>query len=146
MSETYEEQLAKARARRLELEAAREKREAEAAKRRELEDEERGVRDEEAIAKAWEEHGEPGVNVEVVRTRFGAIIVKRAPGPLFNRFIDTNKGKTEDAKKLVYPCLVYPTKDRFDEIIETVPLALSDAANAISRLAGLRAEEVQGKS
>ncbi len=135
--------LATARARRNAAESRRNTSAESAAKLLEVETEERNANDEEAIAEAEEKHGQQ--RIAVVRTDVGCVIVKR-PNPLiYKRFRDKGDAKTVDLEKLVRACLVYPTGDGLDQVLDEVPAALDRAANAVVELAGFRAKEVSEK-
>lgn len=141
-----EDRLAKARAAR----AASEAKLAAVVERDELarrvEAEERAGRDADAIAAAIGDHGPLGTKIAAVETDLGVIIVKRSNPVLFKRFQDHGSTKTAELDKLVRPCLVYPTPDAFDRIVEELPATLSRVASAVCELAGIRSQEVQGKS
>lgn len=108
--------------------------------------EKRALADEEAIDAAERDLGPIGKRIEVVRTDFGAVIVKRAHPAIFKRFIDRGKSNTKDLEELVRPCLVYPALSEFEGYVEQQPMILLRAANGVSSLAGVRAEELAGKS
>lgn len=149
MSETktseLEARLAKVKADRAALQAARDK----AAEQRLLEEqvvaEEQAFKDEQAVADAEAEHGTVGKKIAVVSTDMGVIVLKRSNPLIFKRFQDVGSTKSADLDKLVRPCLVYPDIATFDRILEELPATMLRLASAVAGLAGVRAEEVSGK-
>lgn len=140
------ERLAKVRAERAALAAAKAKADAERALEAELEAEERAFNDEQAIAAAEAEHGPVGKKIAVVHTDLGAIIVKRSNPVLFRRFQDAGATKIKDLDTLVRPCRVYPDEAAFDRIMDELPATLARVASAVCELAGVRSQDVGGKS
>lgn len=138
-------ELAALRARRAELQAAREAREEAAAVKRLVEAERRAIQDEEALAAAVETYGEVGRHIEAVDTDLGVVIVKRASALRFKRFQDADTIDSKAASQLVRPCVVHPTLDVLDTMLDEQPGILLRLANAVSRLAGARANEVEKK-
>lgn len=143
--EDLEARLAKAKAARAELARAREEREERAAKEERVAAEERAVRNEEAIAKAVEEHGPVGRTLAVVDTDLGVVIVKRPHQATFRKFQDAGSTKTAAVEQLVRPCVVHPSPDQLDRILDELPATLIRLADAVCTLAGMRREEVAGK-
>lgn len=147
---TNEEKLAAARARRTKLAAEREQKNAAKVLESALAAEEQGIVDDEAIAKIDDEHGPEGREFKVLRTDLGAVVVKRAPGPAFKKFQDLkarpNHKETELCEQLARPCVIHPSKERFDEMLREQPYIATRCADAIAVLAGVRAEEVSEKS
>jgi len=123
------------------LEAEREAR----AKSSAVADLRRKVADEKAIAAAEAAHGLVGKVIEVVPTDGGVVIVKRANPLIYRRFMDTGKFTSEACDALVRTCLVHPSVGAYEALIEDYPSTPVSAANAIARLAGVRAAELSGK-
>lgn len=151
MTQTKEElqaRLDQVRARRAQLDAEEAERAQERSLAEQLEREERDLRDREAIAAAELEHGPLGKKIAAVRTDMGVVIVKRANHVLFRRWQDRGEKsmQTEELEKLVRPCLVHPDVTTFDRILDELPATLLRVADAVSVLAGVRAQEVSGKS
>jgi len=119
------------------------------AKAERLEAERRAVADEEAIARLEEEHGPLDKAIAVVYTDLGAVVVRRAKPPAYKRFNEhitrENAKPFELSEQLVFACLLYPTREAFGAMVEAQPFTLIRCANAISTLAGVRAQEVAGK-
>ena len=139
-----QERIARAQEQREQAEQKREAmRRSPAELRKQLEREEQAAKDAEALLAAEQEHG---VNrVASIETEEGLIIVKR-PNPLhFKRFQDKDKHKVDDFEQLVRPCVIHPSKARFDEICENLPATLMRCANAVVQLAGFRARDLAGK-
>ncbi len=141
-----EARLTQLRAERAELAKARAARESGAAEKEQLEAEERALRDEQAIDAAETEHGPAGRKIAIVETDLGVVIVKRANALLFRRFMDQGSTKHVELEKLVRPSLVHPDGAAFDRILDAQPAVLMRCADAIAKLAGVRAEEAAGKS
>ena len=146
MTVTDEEKLAQIRASRTAVANARASRSALQAIKDEIEAEEQALVDEQALDKAEQEIGPIGKKIMVVETPVGSIIVKRANHLVFKKFQDMQSLKTADLEKLVRPCIVHPEASKVDRIFEDLPATLVRVANAVSTLAGARAEEVSGKS
>lgn len=132
------------RARRAELEAARE-RKSELTDAEALELERRAVADGEALLAAIDEHGRVDVEITVVETTIGNVILKRASRGRFQRFQEQGKYDFKHLSQLVTPCLVYPDDAGFTAMLERQPAILTHCANAISRLAGVRREDTEKK-
>jgi hypothetical protein len=138
--------LAELRAKRSELQAAREARAAQRDADDELEAEERAIRDEQALADAEEKYGRVGRDLAAVDTDFGVVILKRAHQATFRRFMESGEDtKTEDLMRLVRPSIVYPSPGDFDGYIDQQPMILARCAKAVSQLAGLRTKETSAK-
>lgn len=99
-----------------------------------------------AIAKAVEEHGPLGAKVAAIDTRLGVIVVKRPNHLHFRRFQDASEVTTETLDRLVRPCVVYPSHERFDAMLEELPAVLTELGREVSVLAGMKAKETAGKS
>lgn len=141
-----ERRLADAKVERARLAAEREKREADRALAEELEREERAIRDEQAIADAEAAHGPLGKKIAAVHTSQGVVIVKRPNAALFRKFTDAGELTSDECERLVRPSLVHPARAVFDKYAEEEPAILVRCANACAKLAGVRKEELTGKS
>jgi len=131
--------------RRSQLRDAALKRENERLPAEELAAEKQGLLDDEALEQAELEHGPVGKKIAVVQTELGAVIVKRPHAAIYKRYQDRGQTKTKDIDQFVRTCIVYPSKTRFDEILEEQPATLLRVADACVMLAGFRAEEVSAK-
>jgi len=138
-----EQRIRDARARRETLEKARSDREEAEALQRRLADEERALKDAEALEAAEAKFDKR--KLATVETEMGVIIVKRPHAAIFKRFQDQGSTNTKQLEELVRPSIVHPTISEFEAIVEELPATLLRVANAVSRLAGIRAEEVAGK-
>lgn len=105
---------------------------------------ERQAEDEEALAKAISDHGADRVGH--VETDMGRVILKRPDPTVFRWFQDRDEVKMDDIEYLVQRSRVYPDPDRFDRICRELPATLARCARVCSRLAGVREEEIRGKS
>ncbi len=139
------EKLKEVRAKRAAIDEARAKAEAERETAALLEREERALADAEALAKAEAEYGPEGKRIRSVETPSGLIILKRAGNAAFRRFMDLPKATTDEAERLVKPCVVYPSRGEFEKITDEYPALWIRLAGALTKLAGHRAEEVQEK-
>lgn len=138
--------LAELRAKRAELERAREEREAQYERDDEVEGEERAIRDEQALADAEQRIGRVGKIITTVETDLGLVILRRAHQASMKRFMDrAGEATTDDLLKLVIPCLVYPSKPEFEAMIDAQLLTLHRASRKLGELAGLRAKETVAK-
>ncbi len=99
-----------------------------------------------AIREAVEKYGPVGKKIAVVETPEGVIVLKKANHLHFKRFQDAGEITTETCDMLVRSCVVYPSHERFDALLEELPAALVRCADAVSALAGARSKEVSGKS
>jgi hypothetical protein len=139
------EKLLELRAKRRAINAAREARDAERSAAELVAVEERGLAEDEAIAAAEVEHGAVGKKIFVVRTPAGIVIVKRPNHVLYRRYQDKGEATSLEFEKLVRPCLVYPSVEQFDRLLDDLPGILIDVANGVAYLAGSRAKEQLGK-
>lgn len=146
MSDELKKRLDAARAKLAEIEAVRAAREEEVAPLAQVEALERAATNAAAIAKAEVDHGPVGKKIRIVDTDLGVIIVKRPNHVLFRKFQDEGKFDTITLDKLVRPCVVYPDHARLDSILDELPATLLRLADAVSVLAGVRKEELSGKS
>ena len=105
--------------------------------------EELAALDEAAIFEAEEKHGEK--KIRVIRTEMGCVVVKRPNHVLYKKFRDKESARTEDLYGLVSKCIVHPTMQRFDAILDELPGTLDVVADAAIYLAGFRAKELSGK-
>lgn len=124
-----------ARKKREEFEAAREltlkAREDELETKRELQE----LEDLQAFADAQDTYGIDCV--ELVPSLYGAVVVKRPTKVLYDNWQETGKPTANSMMKLVGPCLVYPSRERFDTLAEAQPALIGHASDAIARLAGV---------
>lgn len=137
--------LAEVRARRAAIDDARARAEAAREATARLEREERALADAEALAAAEAQHGPEGKRIRAIETPMGLIIVRRAGNASFRRFMDSAKATTDEAERLVRPCVVYPSRTEFDAILDEYPALWIRLAGAITKLAGHRAEELAEK-
>jgi hypothetical protein len=142
------------RAKRLALAEARAHRSALESVEAAVESERQGLADDESIERIEAEHGtsyvhgesEPGkLRVCVVRTPFGAIVLKRSEPIVWKRFIQSGKTGEKELFDLVSPSLLHPAKARFSEICDDQPMTLTTCASAVAEMAGARTNEVQKK-
>lgn len=142
-----EAELAMVLSRREALARARAEREAAEAPMRKLAAEKLALACEEAIELAEQREGPVGVKIAVVRVEgVGVIIVRRAHPAAFRRYMDRGEFKTKHLDELVRTCLVHPTLAEYEAMIDAQPALLVSITDAISGLAGVRAEQVAGKS
>lgn len=132
-------ELEKLQARRAAFAAEREAKKAAIDAAEAVERERRAFEEDEALAKAQDELGFDAV--ELVPSLVGATIVKKPSQVLYRNFQETGKPTANSFEKLVRPCLVYPTVAQWERIIKEQPAALTDCANAVSRLAGVGHKE-----
>lgn len=142
---TITQRLEQVRAERARIAAARDARANERATADELLIEERGLNDDKALDDAEVTHGPVGRDIAVVETDLGNIIIKRAHPAIFKRFSDKSSLKHDDLETLVRHCLVHPSPGAFDHIMSNLPATMLRCADAVSVLAGVRREAVQGK-
>jgi len=132
-------ELAALRVRRAELQAEREKLEG----INRLEQERQALADDEAINAAIAKHGPRGRGIEVVHTDFGVVIVKRCTAMKYKKFQDEGDFSTIATEALVETQVVYPDKPVYRSWIEEQPMIATRCANALSRLAGVRKDDVK---
>ena len=116
---------------------------------------ERAIEDDAKFADLVDEHG--AENVRRVNTPRDGMVVVRTPDPLvFRRFNDAflrsdhpnPKVRTsfhDEAEKMVRLSLVYPTRERFDEMASRCPTLVSTCANVVLELGKPQVEEDEGK-
>jgi hypothetical protein len=138
--------LAEVRAKRAALDAARADAEAARAVKETLAREVQALADAEGLAAAEAQYGPEGDRIRSLDAPNGAlIIVKRAGNAAFRRFMDLPKATTDDAEKLVRPCVVYPGRAEFDLLVEAYPALWLRLAGALTKLAGFKASELAEK-
>lgn len=144
-----EDELAQIKAERARVAQKREAIEAATEKRAQIERERQALADDEAIAKLEETHGPidaPGSKLARFNTALGVIVVKRPASHLFRKFQSAKGNDAEEVEKLVRPCVVHPSKARFDDMLEELPGILTNLGDAVAHLAGVRVNELRGKS
>lgn len=142
--ESPEQELARIRSERAQLEAQRAARGVTVAEQ--LEAERLALANEQAIAKAEDAHGPLGKRIQAIDTDLGVVIVQRPDHIRFKRFQDSADASTAEFYKLVVPCLVHPKADRFDAMLQEQPAILARVATQVCVLAGVRLKENAGKS
>lgn len=127
------------------------------AERREVEAEEYEAKVEQAIADAEPKHGRLGVDIARVDchaangTIIGSVLVRRPSTPTWSRFQNTfpdAKGvkRDEALHKFWRPCLVWPSPEVVDALIDERPRFVTHICDELAVLAGAKVEEVSGKS
>jgi len=144
MSDDFDARVADLNAQREQIALRRQQRADEEERVQKLAEAERALRDEEAVDAAEQEHG--AKKIAVVQTDLGVVIVKRPHVATFRKFQDKGSTDSESLEKLVRPCLVYPKLPEFELICSELPATLLRVANAVTMLAGVRTEELAGKS
>lgn len=141
---TLEDQIAELDAKRLAIVAARQKRADSEYQTTQLAAAQQALADEEALDAAEREHG--ARRIGTIETAMGKVILKRPHMNTFRKFQDKGNTDSNTLEFLVRPCLVHPTMADFERYCAEEPATLIRAANAVSALAGVRAEELAGKS
>lgn len=151
-----EAELKRIRAEKAELDEQRAGKEKGHLLRVQLEQARRELSDAKAIADAEDAHGPvfivgetqevEGHKVAAVRTSHGVVIVKKPNHLLYRKFQDSGEANFKEFDKLTRPCVVHPTKEQWDHILDEEPAAMSRVASAVCLLAGARIKELQGKS
>ncbi len=141
MSDDIQARLAAAKAKKAEIEAKRNRVSAE----EQLAKLERECAEQEALAELEDAKGKVGSHLAVVETEMGMIVVERPHVANFRKFQDAGKFTAEALEKLARPCVVYPDKAKFDQIITEYPGVLIATADAVVELAGARKREQTGK-
>lgn len=136
--------LAALRARRAELEAQRAELET-PSDDEQIEDERRAVADAEAINALIQERGKPGIKWDIVDTSLGKVAVSRASAMRYKKFQDVADFSSEKIEQLVRPNVIHPALTIFDAMVEQQPMIATRCANVMSRLAGVRKEDVEKK-
>jgi len=137
--QTAAERLAALQAERAAFAKEREAKLAEPAAELALAREESLFKADQAFAAAQDEHGPD--SVARVDTAAGTIIVKKPTKILhhwYNEQDDKVKFKASTLEKYVRPCRVWPAVEKYEAIIEAVPNALYECANAVATLAGAK--------
>lgn len=116
----------------------------------ELEREERGVRNAQALAAAVAEHGPVGKSIAVVECASGVVIVKRPHHVAFRKFQDMASRddggfSIDSCEALVRGALVHPDSATFDKWMETEAAIILRAANACAGLHGAKGADKSGK-
>lgn len=105
----------------------------------------RELKEAKALDEREREFGAVGKEIDIVHSDVGAVIVKRPTMTVYRRFQDSGKTETKDYEQLVRPCILYPSRAEFDQLIEQRPMLLVHCADACIALAGLRASEIRKK-
>lgn len=127
----------------LELESARERRDARktpAQIRADIEKARREAKELDIFADLETQHGEADKAIRRIDTLHGMVVVKRPAEMAYRKFSDLEKMTTSAAKELAQSCLLYPDKATFNEWASEEPAILARAANAACWLAGNRKE------
>ncbi|WP_437798501.1 hypothetical protein [Sorangium sp. So ce693] len=142
-----EKELETERAALVEAEAKRERDREAAVLREQIEDVRRRRKEEEALAAAEAQYGPLGKKIEALQTIEGLVIVRAADGIKARKWMDQHgeNPKVQACRELARPCVVYPSLDRYDEIIADRPVVVVSTANAVLKLAGLGGKELGGK-
>lgn len=141
---SIEERIAKARAARMALEEASERRREAARAERLLRIEEQRLADEPRIEEARTAHGEDAV--AVIDTDLGAIVVKKPNHLKWNALVAKGEKLNHvDMVGLVKSCVVYPDWPHVDRVLEEAPAAMNVLVGAIAGLATKAAQERAGK-
>lgn len=90
------------------------------------------------------ELGARGAMFEVVDSVEGPVVVSLGEAVLFKRFSES-KMEMEDAAQFVTPCIVFPSREKFTEIVGRRPVVLTRCATALGTLFGLKREADAGK-
>lgn len=105
----------------------------------------RELKEAEELDKFEREVGKVGKEIDIVQSDVGAVILKRPTMTTYRRFQDSGKVETKDFEQLVRPCVLYPSRAEFDQLVEQRPMLLAHCADACIALAGLRASEIRKK-
>ena len=103
------------------------------------------IADEPAIAEAVDKYGAVGDGIAILRTPEGAVVVTRPKQAVWRRFSDTKVTDGASVYKLVRGCVVHPSLERLEAIIEKRPAALEQLGGLISELAVARDADLAGK-
>lgn len=136
--------LAELRARRAALEAERVDLE-NPSEDEQIEAEQRAIADAEAINALIQERGKPGIKWDIVDTSLGKVAVSRCSAMRYKKFQDVGDFSSEKIEQLVRPNVIYPALPVFDSMSEQQPMIATRCANAMSRMAGVRKEDVEKK-
>ncbi len=105
---------------------------------------ERAAADENALAEAESQHG--AERIGIVETDLGRIILKRPHPAKFKQFQDSDRVTVDAVDEYVRSCLVYPEPARYDAICRELPATITRCGRVCNRLAGERAQAVEGKA
>lgn len=142
--DAHREQLAALRARRAQAEAAIQDKLA-PTPTEEIAAEQRAADDAEALAAALANGEKLGRTIEVVRTTIGNVIVKRCSSGRYRKFQDTGNFDSLSMEQLVRPNVVHPASEVFDRMIDEQPMIVFACGNAMSRMCGVRKDDVEKK-
>ncbi len=92
-----------------------------------------------ALEAAEREYGED--RVRLVQTPVGGVIVKVPARAKFKHFSDKERLRTDDFIELIQPCRVYPSAEKFADILDNWPATVAQIANVVLSLAGVRTEK-----
>lgn len=107
--------------------------------------EERAIQDAEIVERLEADLGPENQTWRRVTTEFGMVAVKFVRIAYKGWRDKGAKMDTVALDNLVKLCLVHPTKDEFNAMLDVQPFILDRAANAVAWLAGVREEVVAGK-
>lgn len=144
METDLEKRLAAAQAELAAIEQAREARHAAAAERARVDEIERELSNAKAIAAAEESIGVG--KFATVPTPAGVVIVKGPNQMHYRKFISAKELTPDDAERLVYQCLVHPSRGEFQAIAAEYPGIPMLAAGAVVELAAGKRAELKEKS
>ena len=140
---SIQEELAELRAQRDKLAAERAKRDEEKALAAELEREKQALADEEALAELSAKH--PASRIRAVTTDLGLVVLQRPRAPEYQRFVDKGDASYAAANSFVGPCVLYPTAQRLQGMLDEMPGILPGLLNNVVELAGVRLRETEKK-
>lgn len=127
----------------LEIESARERRDARKTPtqlRADIEKAKREAKELDIFADLEAKHGEADQAIKRIDTLHGMVVVKRPQEMAYRKFADMEKVTTSAAKELAHACLIYPEKATFNDWAADEPAIIARAANAACWLAGNRKE------
>jgi multidrug efflux pump subunit AcrA (membrane-fusion protein) len=152
---TPAQELAAVKAERAALAAARAARVEAEALADQLAEQRRLLELETAVVEAEEKHGALGRKIAIVHFRradesiAGSCILKKPNHQIHRRFqLTDTKGeaaKSAEIDKLFLHCLVWPSVEKFEALVEEHPGASAVLLNTIGKLAGASSEETAGK-
>jgi len=88
------------------------------------------------------DHGPVGRGIAVFEVPDGSIVVVKKPASAtYRKFVDSKSQSSEAAAAFVKPCVVYPAKERWVELLDEYPAILARVALGCARLAGHRDDE-----
>lgn len=92
----------------------------------------------EVTIKLAETHGLPGKDFAVLDTTAGPIALKPGLTVYWKKYLakvpDKGQPTHEDAYAYVAPCVIHPSRDDFDKILETRPAIVQQCANVLTDL------------